>query len=496
MTTIMKPEIDGDTPPAYAATITTVSDSRRFDLGGVVGLAVALVGILIGAQRLSDNSFLTHLATGREMIAHGFVHHDVFTWTSQGRDVVVQSWLASLIYGAIDNLVGFGGIRVFTAIVAGVLAWLVWRLGDSASSLHTRLLVTAPVLVIGAGMWSERPLLIALVLFALTLKVARGDGRPANLVVIGFVWIGVHGSWPLGLVLLMARAAGARLDRETHARELRAVAWLGAGILAGGVLNPYGPRLLLFPFGLLGRGAILSHVVEWQSPAFGALYARAFLAVIIMMIVAITRGSSWRNLLPAIVFLAAALVSRRNIPVAALVAIPVMADGLPSLGRLVANETSAAIHRIGLVMLAVSVFLPILAVRSPNVDLSRYPVEAVNALEVAGMSPADTHVLHPDFVGNYLDLRYGDSGAAWLDDRYELHDTSLMADYLVLFEAGPDWAEVLGRSGGEAMIWPTDHPLTQLTSDIAGWKTVWADTDWTVLCNPTSVACGNFRPGA
>jgi len=494
MTTIMKPEVDGSSPSSPPSTAKR-NGSRRIDLAGVVGLAVALVGMLIGAQRISDNSFLTHLATGREMIAHGFVHHDVFTWTSQGREVVVQSWLASLTYGLIDDLFGFGGIRIFTAIVAGVLAWLVWQLGGSASSLHTRLLMAAPVLVIGAGMWSERPLLIALVLFALTLKVARGAGRVANLAVIGFVWISVHGSWPLGIVLLMARAVGARLDRESHARELQAVAWLGMGIVAGGVLNPYGPRLLFFPFGLLGRGAILSHVVEWQSPAFDALYAKAFLAIIIMMIVAITRSSSWRNLLPAIIFLAAALVSRRNIPVAALVAIPVMADGLPSIGRLVADESSAAIHRIGLIMLSAALLIPLVAVRSPDVDLSRYPVEAVNALEGAGMSPAETHVLHPDFVGNYLDLRYGDSGAAWIDDRYELHETSLMADYLVLFQAGPDWAEVLGRSGGEAMIWQTDHPLTQLASDAAGWKVVWADADWTVLCNPTSITCENFRPG-
>ena len=497
MTLIMESEADTELPPVSAVDSAGNRRARRFslpgfDLGGVVGLVVALVGMFIGAQRISDNSFLTHLATGREMIAHGFVHHDVFTWTSQGREVVVQSWLASLTYGVIDNLAGFGGIRIFTAIVAGALAWFAWQISDSSPSLHTRLLITAPVLVIGAGMWSQRPLLIALMLFAITLRASRGTGRLVHLAVVGFVWISVHGSWPLGIVVLMARAVGARLDRDSYSRELRAAGWLGVGILAGGVLNPYGPRLLFFPFGLLGRGAILSHVVEWQSPAFDALYAKAFLVVIVLTIVAVKRSSSWRNLLPVVVFLAAALVSRRNIPVAALVAIPVMADGLPPLGRLVSEEKSAAIQRVGLIVLAVMLLFPILAARSPNVDLSRYPVEAVNALEDAGMSPAVAHVVHPDFVGNYLDLRYGSAGAAWIDDRYELHKTSLLDDYLVMFEAGPTWSEVLGRSGADAMIWRTDHPLTQLVAESAGWNTVWSDADWTVLCDPALVACENF----
>jgi len=466
----------------------------RFDLGRVVALVVALVGILIGAQRISDNSFLTHLATGREIIAHGFVHHDVFTWTSQGRDVVVQSWLASLLYGVVDDLAGFGGLRVLTGFLAGALAWLVWNLGDQNPSVHTRVLVTAPILVIGAGMWSGRPLLIALVMLAVTLRTAQGRGSVRHLAVVGFVWIGVHGSWPLGMVLLTARIAGARMDHSDFRRESKALAWLGAGILLGGVANPYGPRLLIFPIQLLGRREVLSHVVEWQSPSFDALYARAFLLVIVVTIIAVTRRSTWRSLLPAIIFIAAALVSRRNIPIAAVVAIPVMAEGLPSLGRLKVGESSAVIHRLGTMLLAAVLVLPIVGVRSPNVDLSKYPVEAIDVLENAGMSPADTHLIHPDFVGNYLDLRYGDEGSAWIDDRYELHEASLMADYLVLFDAGPSWREVLDRTGGVTLVWQTDRALTQLVSEIAGWKTIWADDEWTALCDPASTACADFRP--
>ena len=67
---------------------------RSVGLSTLLGACAALVGAGIGARRLDDNSFLTHLATGRLMLEDGIVRTDAFTWTSAGEPLVVQSWLA------------------------------------------------------------------------------------------------------------------------------------------------------------------------------------------------------------------------------------------------------------------------------------------------------------------------------------------------------------------------------------------------------------------
>jgi len=278
---------------AAAANAPLLSPTR--DLGHLIGLLIAGIGFLIGSRRLSDNSFLTHLATGREMIAHGFVHSDVFTWTAEGHHVVVQSWLASAALGLVDKIAGGTGIRLVIALTAAALAGLSWSLTQRSPSVSTRVLVMLPVLVIGAEMWTERPLLLALVLFGLTLLVTEGERSVAGLSIVGFIWVGVHGSWPLGLVLLAARAAGARLDNTSSEREVRAFGWLLAGVLVGGTVNPYGPRLLIFPVELLGRRETLSRVTEWGSPSFDATYTKAFLLLLVMMVVSATRRSNWRS---------------------------------------------------------------------------------------------------------------------------------------------------------------------------------------------------------
>ena len=141
-------------------------------------------------------------------------------------------------------------------------------------------------------------------------------GLPAPVLVpVFWIWVNSHGSFPLGLVALGCYALGSRLDGDRRPRELRALGWAIGGTVLGAV-NPLGPVLLTFPLGLLGRQEALSAVLEWQSPSFATPYARAFLVLIMVAVVALVRRPSWRAAVPLVVFLALGLTAARNIPVA------------------------------------------------------------------------------------------------------------------------------------------------------------------------------------
>ena len=141
-----------------------------------VGAAVGVWGLAIGLLRLHDNSFLTHVATGRLILAHGLPTHDPYSFTAHGDPWVVESWFASLCYGVVEKVAGGHGLQVLHAALAAVLAGLVWLLTRPAQTLVGRILAAAVVLAVGTGYWTPRPLLIALRWGALALAVA-GDGR-------------------------------------------------------------------------------------------------------------------------------------------------------------------------------------------------------------------------------------------------------------------------------------------------------------------------------
>ena len=266
-------------------------------------------------------------------------------------------------------------------------------------------------------------------MFAILSVVLEQDRPTRWLVLVGAVWVNVHGSWPLGFVLLAAAAVGALLDGDGEGLRAirRSAGWFGLGVVVAGVVNPYGPRLLVFPLELLGKQDTLGLVAEWQSPRFDSLWTLSFLVLVILAVLAVARRSRWRLTLPMVVFVAAALVSRRNMAIAVIALIPVLAYGLPgpvellrtveerwrmparpleAVSRLRERHTSPAI-RIATMALAVMIFvIALVGLRGPHMDLNGYPVEAVNVLDEGGYMSGDTRLVHPDYVGNYLGLRY------------------------------------------------------------------------------------------
>src|SRR5688572_33360769 len=103
--------------------------SRRPTLGTLLGLLIVTAGVLLELQPLKDNSFFTHIATGRLILDRGSVPStDPYTFTAAGEPWVVQSWLVSVLYATAESLAGINGVRLVVGALAGFLAALGWRL--------------------------------------------------------------------------------------------------------------------------------------------------------------------------------------------------------------------------------------------------------------------------------------------------------------------------------------------------------------------------------
>ncbi len=448
-------------------------------LSAVVGLIVVLVGAYIGAARLADNSFLTHLATGRYILEHGFPHGDVYSFTAPGERWVVQSWLASVVYAALDRTVGLVGIRVLTAVLAGATAGILWTLTRPAKGLVARMAIAAVGLTVAATMWSPRPLMIGLLLLGITLLTAERRLPPWLLLPVFWIWVNSHGSFPLGLLVLGCFALGSRLDGERRPTELRPLAWALGGTVLGAV-NPLGPVLLTFPISLLRRQDSLSFIVEWRSPMFTEAYARAFLVLVVMMIAALVRRPSWRAAIPFAVFVVLSLTAARNIPVAALVLVPGMARGAEGLGDLTGEARSRAAALFAVVALVIGGSALVVRLREPDLDLRDFPVDAVAWLDQQGLFGPDTRRVTPDYVGNYSELLLGDRAAVFGDDRVDMFPQAVVDDEVALLKGGPTWRRVLDRWDADVVLWTRGSQLDLLLSADDGWRLAYVDQTWVV----------------
>jgi hypothetical protein len=471
----------------------------------VAQAALAYLGFGVASGRLDDNSFLWHLRTGHRILAGGIPKHDPFSFTAHGERWIAQSWLAEVLYAAIDAVVGPVGIRVLGGLVGAAVAVSLVRLAARLVGDRLRGTLLATAALLGTiPIWSERPLLLGLGLLLVVVWLVEvptswvGRHPVPTLAVVLWVWTNVHGSFSLGLVYLGVHLLGRWLEghRPTQGRERQ----LLTGAIVGGVVslvNPYGFALLWFPVALMDRGDILSHVYEWQSPDFRASHGMAFALWLAVTIGALARGPvrpTRRDVLVTATFVLLGFWARRNLLLVPVATLPVVArawalpgapflqralDGAGEGARVDAEPAPTAPRRPTPLVLGAFAVAGVLALASivgaladDAFDLEVYPVDSLQALEDQDL--LGRHLLTDDAWAGWVIYEYDDRQPVFVDDRYDMYPLEVLEDFLTVNGARPGWDEVLERWDVETVVWPAGHPLVELLEG-DGWQVLHED---------------------
>ena len=445
-----------------------------------------LFGFRLGVRAISDNSMLTHLRTGIDMVhGSGIPRRDPYSWTARNVDWVVQSWLPEWTYGWAQRLGGFRLVVLEQALLMAVLAWLVLRLARAGSPSRTAM---SGLIVMGIGFryWAPRPLLFGLICMALTVAVVERRRSPWLLVPIVWFWVQSHGSFPLGLAWLGARAVGEGLDWRSRPRD--ALRYVGAfvGGLAVAVVNPLGARLLTFPVTLGSRRDAFERIVEWMSPNFQSGAGRVSLVFLVLALLLLMRARlMWRDVVPTVAFLAAGLLASRNIPVMAIVLAPVLGRALrrpeSAPRRTEGRNMDRTNVALALTLAAAFVIFGLSILSRPGLRLTPYPEAAVTYLEEQGLFTDLHRVAHQDFVGNYLELRYGRAVPVFIDDRVDMYPVKVSRDYRRLLGGAKDSIQILDDRRIDVVLWDNEQPLPNLLKVSGRWEEVHASGRWVVL---------------
>jgi hypothetical protein len=437
---------------------------------------------VIGLRPLVDNSFFTHLATGRLILDTGSVpSSDPYTFTAHGADWLVQSWLASVLYATVERLGGATGLRVLMGLTAALLTALAWRLTRPAASLLPRLAIGVVFVTAGAELWSERPLMLGLIAFACVVLATHGQLDPRWLVPIGWVWVNVHGSFPLGVVYVAVLALGTRLDGHRPTEELRALQWLVIGVLLGAV-GPLGPAVLTFPFELLQRQDVLRNVIEWRAPTFDSLSQRVFLLQLMLVVLALVRRPSYRNGLVVAAFGAAALLGARNLTAASLVFLPILASAAPEWGSLRSTARTRLGTSLGATGLAAALIFGAARIGQRDFELRGYPIDALAYVDEAGIDLHHHRMATKDIIGNLMEMVYGPQGDVFYDDRFDMFPAEVSEAHVALVQNGMTLRRDLGRYDIELVTFDRTGAAGQRLIVDPDWRVLYTDESWTVAC--------------
>jgi hypothetical protein len=292
-----------------------------------------------------------------------------------------------------------------------------------------------------------------------------------------WLWANTHGTYQLGFAYLGLHLLGRWLDGAPPwlGRERRL---LTAGVVAFALVfvNPYGLDLVTFPIALLSRGDVLSHVVEWKSPDFRQTWGIALGLWIVVYLVALSRGRhrvTRRDLLVTVPMLLLALWAVRNVAVAPLIGLPVVARAFAR------DEEKPSELRGTLVAATVTVLVLAAAVMGYQAstekafDFASYPVASMRYVREHGL--LGRHLLTTDAAAGYVILEDFPQQKVFIDDRYDMYPTSVIYDFFDLTSGKPGWAKVLDRYDVDVVVWGKGTNLAALLDQSPDWQRVHRD---------------------
>src|SRR5450432_1348699 len=400
-----------------------------------LGVALKSVGVPIRSEDL-----WWHLGMGRVIaVAHAVPRSDAFSYTRLGIPYFDQPWLAQLTMYTLHAGAGLAGLLACGfMIMIGVEALTVlsgMRRGASFALACLVQLALAPVAWRG---WAMRPQAFAVPIFAAfvyVLTAYRKDARAPlwMLPLLTVAWANLHGSFPLGLALVLLTLGAAWLDARV---ALRPLAWAALGCAAAPMANPRGPALFGYVHSLLDSSTVRAIAREWQpltlADSEGRYVALILTGALVLGLQRRARLGDWLIVAP---FALLELRAVRNGIWLSLVLGPIAAGWLaraPAAVALRLPRHALALSALGVSVLVTTPWWKPHLVPMPYGALAwhqRTPIAAVSWMKQTAREPR--RLFHGMGAGSYL-IWARPSQPVFIDPRIELYPRAQWDDALAL----------------------------------------------------------------
>jgi hypothetical protein len=443
-------------------------------------IAVALYPFL-AAGPLGDNSFLWHVRAGAaQWDLRRVLDADLFSYTMEGQPWRTQSWLAELIYAGLEGATGtvmWAPVLVTVIGVAALALIGVAMYGATRSTFSTAVWLVIAVWLAGSFAHPRPVIFSYLLLAALVLILRLEDGFVVHrsshhpqqrqslsvnhdllwaVVPLIWVWGALHGSWLIGIGLLVLEAVRRRSWKVASVAGLSMVAV---------TFTAHGLGIWHIVWQFATNRDALQFLGEWGPPNFGDIVQGPFFLIIAGILVAAVRGRiSLNDLWIVLPFMLAGRATERTVFPATIVLLPYAAAAFEV--RIPEASRRPATLAWVVAVLVVLVGAAALWLGEGGFSEERFPNDEVLA------SIESDRFFHDDAVGGYLIYRDWPGAQVYIDDRAELYGAEAFAE-LRSARTGA-YEEVFERYGmTEAIVKPDWQLRDRLERD--GWTVVVED---------------------
>lgn len=275
--------------PATAATTGSAQSTAARLAATVFSFPFMCMFLLVAAifafsvRAIAEPDIWWHLRNaGYLMQYHSLPGVDTYSFTSVGSPSLDFEWLSEVPFLLAFRAMGLQGIlAVYFGVLVLIYTGVYYRSCRSGADCKNATVVSMLAILLGVVSIGPRMLLfgwLCMVGLLVVLDHFRETGKGLWILPPLFAaWINFHGSWVFGVFVLIVTVAtglvqgewGLIVARQWSPAELKKLLLALATSLAALFVNPFGYKLVLYPFDLLFRQKdVMQHLEEWQSVQF------------------------------------------------------------------------------------------------------------------------------------------------------------------------------------------------------------------------------------
>ena len=453
---------------------------------------------------LGDGDTGYHIRAGEYILAtHSIPESDIFSFHTPPIPWTAHEWLSEAVMSVVHNLFGLSGIVAFFSILLATTTYLLFKI---LRSYQTSILIATAVsiLVLSSSQlhWLARPHVFSFLFTVICHYLIESwhCGKMNRLYLlppIMLLWVNLHGGFLGGFILLGAYLVGNLMsmtstppsERAAVRHKLKQLGITIIACLAVCLINPYGYRILLFPFRLVSDKFIMDNVSEFLSPNFHEWMPFKYLLLLLIAIFALSKKKiEATELVLILVFTNMALYSARYIPLFALITAPILtrkaheARWEPS-GKVAQffRERSENIARLdagadGYLWPITAVLIVAAAIFSGgSFHAFDEKLKPVAASEFLMREKISGNMFNNDEFGDYLIYRNHPAYEVFIDGRLDMYGTAMMKEYsqVVNFEQG--WESVLDKYSVTWILYDSNSKFSRFLLKDSNWVLIYSD---------------------
>lgn len=352
------------------------------------GIGLVFLLLFVVSYYSIDPDFGWHLQSGLFYLAHDIPSTDIFTFTASNFPWINHEWLNDYIIAVLFGYGGYALIAVFFSII-----WTSAFILASRKHLTSVLIFAAISIIPFAGI---RPVAWTVLFVALLERIinSRNIRYSYWLPFVFLLWANLHGSFVLGLLLLVFWQLFAK----------NKIPWLVIALsFLAALVNPYGPRVYEEIIRTASDSQLRFRISEWK------MFVLPILSITYIVVLSafhfVFNKKPYKSLvsIPGLLFIMT-LSSIRHFPVFTTVSLRFLEDYFEEFTKQVKSlniDKSKAVLLIAIIgtPIIIMIFLSIARIRAVIANSSPYPEQAVAYLN---LNKCNGNVFNSYNFGGYL----------------------------------------------------------------------------------------------